>query len=93
VNSYLEMTVRIDPDAHPRLYAYLFAREPGKRRAAALKRLAEDALLMADSAAPTAARSVSHPSGAVAEAATDPSGVTTGEVLSSLAQFMPGSKP
>jgi hypothetical protein len=91
-NSYLEMTVRIDADAHPRLHAYLLTREPGKRRAAALKRLAEEALLLGDSAPLTAARSVNQQNSAVDEAATNSPGVKPSEVLSSLAQFMPASK-
>jgi hypothetical protein len=96
-SSYIEMTVRIDADAHPRLHVYLLAREAGKRRAAALKRLAEDALLLGDSAPAVATHRVDHSGSAVADAAAAPpsvtQAVTPGEVLSSLAQFMPGSKP
>ncbi|RQH05006.1 hypothetical protein [Paraburkholderia dinghuensis] len=91
--SYLEMTIRIDADAHPRLHAYLLAREPGKRRAAALKRLAEDALLLGDSAAPAAARGATNHRSARDEAAPNPPGVMASDVRSSLAQFLPGGKP
>jgi hypothetical protein len=89
-DSYLEMTVRIDADAHPRLHAYLLAREQGKRRAAALKRLAEDALLLGGSATPAAASSVNNHRGTPDEAIANPVGVKASDVRSSLAQFLPG---
>ncbi len=84
------MTIRIDADAHPRLHAYLSAREQGKRRAAALKRLAEDTLLLGDSAAAGAARGMTIHRSARDEAVANPPGVTASDVRSSLAQFLPG---
>lgn len=87
-NAYLELTIRIDTDSHPRLHAYLSAREPGRRRAAALKRLAEDALQLAGMRG--AAEADRRPfDGATAA----PSRVTASEVRSSLAQFSKGEKP
>jgi hypothetical protein len=46
MDPFIEMTVRIDADAHPLLYQDLSMRQRGKPRAAALKRLAENYLLL-----------------------------------------------
>lgn len=92
-NAHLELTVRINADAHPRLHAYLLTREPGKRRAAALKRLAEDALLLAGNATPPAPRVADTDRRTLDGATTGLPRVTTSEVRSSLAQFRAGEKP
>jgi hypothetical protein len=94
--SHLEMTIRIDDHAHPLLYAYLHLRRQGKPRAAALKRLAENALLPAESSTAKMPAMVVTENGRSHDirdeqvevgTPTQSPGVNPSDVLSSLSQF------
>jgi hypothetical protein len=98
LNPYIEMTIRIDGDAHPLLHEYLSTRRQGKPRAAALKRLAENSLLLSgkpELAAPQVKRNADARSSELwvgqspLEEPAFQSRVTQSDVNASLAQFLP----
>jgi hypothetical protein len=101
LNPYIEMTVRIDADAHPLLYQYLSTRRQGKPRAAAFKRVAENSLLLSGQpelcASHVKRNADARPSelwvkqSPPAEPAFQP-GVSQSDVNASLAQFLPSGR-